>query len=93
MKNGDGSYTATVSLQNTGYKTASTTLITASALGASATTSALPVNVGDIAAGTTASVSLNYAASAGKSGKVVTLKVSGKFTGGTFSGSLKVTLP
>lgn len=93
VKNGDGSYTVTLSLQNTGYKTASSTQITSSALGASVTTSALPVSVGGISAGTTAGVKLNYAASAGTSGKAVALKVSGKFLGGTFTGSLKVTLP
>lgn len=36
---------------------------------------------------------LHYPSSAGTPGSSVTLKVSGAFTGGTFSGTLTVTLP
>jgi hypothetical protein len=36
---------------------------------------------------------MSFPVSAGASSTIVTLKVTGTFTGGTFSGSLKVTLP
>ena len=88
-----GVYTATVSLKNIGFLTAPTVKITKSSLGAANTSTTLPVTVGNIAAGATATASLTYPSSAGSPGTVVTLKVSGTFTGGTLSGSLKVTLP
>ena len=88
-----GEYTANVTLKNTGFQTAPSVTITSSTLGAAATNTALPVSVGSIAAGATATPALTYPSSAGTSGTKVTLKVSGKFTGGTFTGTLKVTLP
>ena len=92
-KNSDGSYTVSLSLKNIGYKSAPGVKITKSSLGAANTISSLPVSVGSISAGTSGSASLNYPVSAGSSGSTVTLKVSATFTGGTFSGSLRVRLP
>ena len=92
-KNSDGSYTANLPLKNAGYNTASNVTLTKATLNAVSTTTSLPVSVGAIAAGSSGSASLTFPASAGTSGSVVTLKVSGKFVGGTFSGSLKVKLP
>lgn len=91
--NGDGTYTAFVTIKNVGHNTASSVVISSSTLGAAATATPLPYAVGNIAAGAFVNSTLLYPGSAGGSGSVVTLKVSGKFTGGTFSGSLKVTLP
>ena len=91
-KNGDGSYTANLTLKNVGYNAAPNVTVTKATLGA-ATSTTLPVTVGSIAAGSSGNASLTFPASAGVSGTVVALKVSGKFPGGTFSGSLKVTLP
>ena len=48
---------------------------------------------GNVAGGTAVSASVGLPALAGSSGSVVTVKVSGTFTGGTFNSSLKVTLP
>lgn len=88
-----GVITANLSLKNMGYLTASNVRITKATLGAANTGSALPVSVGSIAAGASGSAGLSFPGSAGAAGTVVSLKVSGTFTGGTFSGSLKVTLP
>ena len=88
-----GVYTANLSLKNTGYQTAPSVSITRATLNKVGTTSTLPVSVGSIAAGATGGASLTFPASAGTSGSVVILTVSGTFTGGKFSGSLKVTLP
>jgi|SRR5579884_25401 len=92
-KNSSGAYTAVVSLKNMGYLTAQNVTITSATLGSAFTSTALPVNVGSIAAKATGSATLTFPASAGTSGSVVYLKVLGAFTGGTYSGSLKVTLP
>ena len=91
--NSDGSYTATVSLHNVGYNTAPSVTINKATLEAAGTTSTLPMSVGSIAPGATVTATLNFPATAGTPGSMVKLAVSGKFTGGTFAGSLKVTLP
>lgn len=75
-----------------GYRAANSATVTKSALNKKAATN-LPATVGNIAARTTGTATLNFPSSAGSSGQVVTLSVSGTFTGGTFKGSLKVTLP
>jgi len=88
-----GVITANITLKNIGYNTASNTEVTKSTLGTASTTSTLPVSVGSLSAGSTGTAALTFPGSAGAPGQKVTLKVSGKFTGGAFSGSLKVTLP
>ncbi|HZT43214.1 MAG TPA: hypothetical protein VFA07_13675, partial [Chthonomonadaceae bacterium] len=92
-KNSNGTYSVTIGLKNIGYQAAPSTQIQKSTLGAAITSTSLPVSVGTIAAGSTGSAMLTYPGSAGSSGSTVTLKVSATFTGGTFSGSLKVMLP
>lgn len=88
-----GVYTANVTIKNIGHKTAANTTLTSTTLGTAATSTALPVALGTVPAGATASASLSYPASAGSPGSVVMLKIMGTFTGGRFSGALKVTLP
>jgi len=92
-KNSDSSYTAKLTIKNIGYNTAPNLNLKSATLGAAATTASLPLSLGNLAAGASANASLHFPASAGSSGQVVYLKVSGTFTGGRFSGSLKVTLP
>lgn len=92
-KNSDGTYTATLTVKNIGYQTAPNLQVTKSTLGAANTSTTLPVSLGSVTAGSAATFTLSFPASAGSSGTSVSLKVSGKFTGGTFSGSLKVMLP
>lgn len=88
-----GDYTATLTLKNIGYRTAAGIQLTSAALGAAATTAMLPAGLGSIPAGSSLNVPLSFPASAGSPGSVVALKVAGTFTGGSFSGSLKITLP
>ncbi|HLV78989.1 MAG TPA: choice-of-anchor tandem repeat GloVer-containing protein [Chthonomonadaceae bacterium] len=92
-KNSDGSYTATISLKNSGYLAAQNVKITKASLGLAGTSTTLPVSMGNIAAGSNGSASLSFPGSAGSSGTSVFLKVSATFTGGKVSGSLRVTLP
>ncbi|HLK55516.1 MAG TPA: IPT/TIG domain-containing protein, partial [Chthonomonadaceae bacterium] len=93
LTKGSTSYTATISLKNLGFQTAPNVTLTKATLNAVKTTTTLPMSVGSIAAGSTGTASLTFPLSSGTSGSVVTLAVSGTFTGGKFSGSLKVTLP
>lgn len=88
-----GNITATVTIKNIGYLAASNVKLANSALNRTATTTTLPVSLGTLAAGASVTTSLTYPGSAGTAGTVVPLTVAGKFTGGAFSGSLKVTLP
>jgi len=88
-----GVYTARVSLKNEGYLTAPNVKLTKAALGAAATSTTLPVSMGNIAASASGATTLTFPKTAGTSGTTVTLKVSGTFTGGKFAGSLKVKLP
>jgi uncharacterized repeat protein (TIGR03803 family) len=93
INNSDGTYTAQLTLKNTGYQTATNVMLTQSTLGAAATSTSLPLSVGSLAPGATASITLTYPASAGTAGSMVIGKASGTFTGGTFSESIQVTLP
>ncbi|HLV81813.1 MAG TPA: choice-of-anchor tandem repeat GloVer-containing protein [Chthonomonadaceae bacterium] len=90
-RNSDGSVTAVVSLKNTGYETAPSVTVTAATLG-SKSASNLPVSVGNIAAGATATATINFP-NPGVAGTRTKLTVSGTFTGGAFTGKLTVTLP
>lgn len=88
-----GDITAVITLKNTEYLSAPQLEVTSSTLNKVKTSSLLPALAGDLAGGATTTVSLVYPSGAGTTGSKVTLSVSGKFTGGKFSGSLKVTLP
>jgi len=91
-RDGSGNIQATLTLSNIGYNSATNVSITKATLNGVAATN-LPASGGSIAAASNGTASLTFPGSAGTSGQVVSLKVSGKFTGGTFSGALKVTLP
>ncbi len=88
-----GVITVPLTLTNTGYASAPSTKITAATLGGKAAKTALPVGVGAIAAGASAHASLNFPSGAGTKGHSATLKVSGTYTGGTWSATTTVTLP
>lgn len=88
-----GVITAVITVSNTGFLTANNVNITKSSLAGTATTTPLPVNLGNLAGGGSAMVSLTYPASIGPPGATATLSVIGLFTGGKISSSLKVTLP
>lgn len=93
VQNGDGSYTANVTLTNIGYNTANNLEITASSLGAAGTSDTLPISIGNMPAGAYVSGNFYFPSSAGAPGQKVTLKVVNKFTGGSSTDTLKVTLP
>ena len=86
-----GVITASVSLQNVGYLTASNTALSSAVLGTAATTTSLPLRLGSIAAGTSVTTSLTFPP--GTSGTKEALKLGGSFTAGKFSTSKKVASP
>jgi hypothetical protein len=86
-------YTATVTVTNTGTVAASKAILTAATLGA-VSGSPVPVSLGSLAAnGGSATVVVSFPASAGADGAHVVADFSGTYSGGTFVGGLRATLP
>jgi hypothetical protein len=91
-KQSDGSYIATVTIANSGNGTAQKAVLNSLTLG-SATGTPAGLSLGNIAPGGSVTASLSVPASAGASGSHVVEKVNGAYTGGTFGGSYRATLP
>jgi Alginate lyase len=89
---GDGSYQAIVSVKNNGTGTAQAVELTGATLGA-APGSPLPVALGDIQPGASAIAPIAFPSSAGSPGSPAIERYTGIYTGGSFGGSLRVTLP
>jgi len=89
---GAGGYSANVTIRNTGTTYAQNVAITTATLGA-ASGASLPVAVGSIAPGGSQTVAVNYPASAGTSGAPVAERYAGIYTGGSFTASIRATLP
>jgi len=88
-----GVYTVNVTVQNVGHLAANAARVSASRLGAAATSTSLPLALGDIPAGGSANAALSYPASAGTPGSVVHLSIAGAFAGGGFRYTIAVALP
>jgi predicted extracellular nuclease len=88
----DGSYQATVTVKNNGTGTAQGVKLTGAVLG-SANGSPLPAALGDIQPGASASTTIVFPASAGAPGTATAERFSGIYTGGSFSGAIRATLP
>jgi hypothetical protein len=89
----NGSYEAIVTVANTGKGTAKKVMMTAATLGGVASTSAVPATLPDIAPGGSTTALFDFPVSAGAAGSGSVIKFGGTYTGGTFSGSSRVTLP
>jgi pectate lyase len=88
-----GGYQAIVTVRNNGSGTAQNVTLTAATLGAAGGT-VLPASLGNLShGGGSASVTLTFPASAGNPGSAVVEKLTGTYTGGTFGGSFRATLP
>jgi hypothetical protein len=88
----DGSYQATVLVRNNGTATAQNVQLVTATLG-SATGTPLPFSLGDIEAGSLGVAVLTFPSSAGVSGTATVERFAGTYTGGTFGGSIRATLP
>jgi hypothetical protein len=87
-----GGYQMVVTVTNSGNVTAPNVQLTQATLG-TANSATIPVSLGDIASGGSASYTLTFPSSAGADGAHVMEKLSGTYTGGTFGGSFRATLP
>jgi hypothetical protein len=85
-------YQMVVTVKNSGNATASNVQLTGATLG-SAPGSGTPASLGDIAGGSSASVTLTFPSSAGADGAGVVERLSGTYNGGTFGGSFRAILP
>jgi len=85
-------YQLTVTLTNTGSGTANNVTLTAATLG-SVSGTPLPVVFGAIAGGASAHTTLSFSSAAGADKAVVAEKLSGTYTGGSFSSNLRAALP
>ena len=87
-----GGYQAVVTVKNTGTGTAQNVQLNTATLGSTAGT--VPaILLGNLPAGQSNSVTVTFPASAGSSGAATVEKLAGTYTGGTFGGSFRATLP
>src|SRR5262249_22135483 len=82
----------TVSVTNTGGSVSENTQITVARIGTTSATN-LPITLGDIDPGTTKTGVLIFPGAAGLTGHPAALTVAGTYTGGSFNGASRITLP
>jgi hypothetical protein len=87
-----GGYQAVVTVKNTGTSTAQNVQLTGATLGNAAGTP-VPSALGDLQPGASAVATINFPSSAGAPGTATVEKFTGTYTGGSFGGSLRATLP
>jgi hypothetical protein len=88
-----GGYQATITVLNSGTGPAANVQLNTATLGAASGTPT-PQNLGTLAAaGGSATVTVNFPATAGSTGATVVEKYAGTYTGGSFSTSLRAVLP
>jgi hypothetical protein len=88
-----GNLLVTVNLANTGGSAATGVEVTSATIGATSPLTTLPAALADVPAGGSSSVVLTFPASVGSSGARAVLSVKGTYSGGSFGGSSRVTLP
>jgi hypothetical protein len=89
----DGSYLGTVTVTNTGTGTAQNVVLTSAVLGSASGTPGTQPLVSIPPNGGTAVATVAFPASAGAPSSASVVKLAGTYTGGTFGGSSRVTLP
>ena len=86
-------YVATISIANTGTSAANGVLLTAAKLNTTATSTALPLGVGDISAASSITATLTFPTSAGAAGSPGSLSISETYAGGSTGAGVRVLLP
>ena len=89
--NTGSAWRVTLTIQNKGGSAASNVRILTSRLGSTATSTATPIAVGTIAAGSSTSVQIDFPLAAATSGVAVVHRATGDYTGNTFSSAALVT--
>ncbi len=98
QKRSDGKFVADVTIKNSGTGPASNVTITLAKLNGVAgvvnpTLAPLPINIGSIPANSVTAMEIIWPATIGNSGASVIQQFTGTYTGGSFGGSVHVTLP
>jgi regulation of enolase protein 1 (concanavalin A-like superfamily) len=88
----DGDYNATLVLSNLGTDTAYSIVLTSVTVGG-ASASPIPLPIGDIAPGGTATATLTVPSSAGTSGSTIVVQLRGTYIGDQFGTAFRATLP
>ena len=88
-----GSYLATVTVTNTGTGTAQNVVLTSAVLGSASGTPGSQPLISIPPSGGIAVATVAFPASAGAPGAAAVEKFTGTYTGGTFGGSFRATLP
>jgi YVTN family beta-propeller protein len=86
-------YVATISVSNTGTAAANGLIVTASELNTTATSTVLPVSLGNISSNGSATATLTYPASAGATGSRGSWTIGESFAGGSTGAAIRVVLP
>ena len=89
---GGGGYLLTLTVTNSGSNTAQNVVLSGITVGG-VSAGSLPVNVGPIAAGSSATVTVSVPANAGSPGSTVAEKITGTYSGGAISSSARASLP
>jgi uncharacterized repeat protein (TIGR01451 family) len=87
-----GNILANITVRNTGTSPATNVRLTAAVLGTTAASSSLSV-LGTVPAGGSLSTVVVFPPSAGAAGAASVLRINGLYDGGSFGGSLRVTIP
>ena len=82
-----------LTVANSGGTTAAAVRLTAVSIGATSTTTALPISLGGIVAGGQVGTTVRLPGSVGAAGARVVLSVAGSFTGSSFGGNFRTSLP
>ncbi len=88
----DGSYQGAITLTNSGSGTATAAQVGAATLG-NAPAAALPIVFGDIAPGSSSTITITFPSSAGAPGTRIVQRFSGTYSNSSFNYSLRITLP
>jgi hypothetical protein len=84
---------ATVTIANSGGTAAGAVQLTVATIVNTPTTTPLPISLGTIAGNGQAQTVIRFPSTVGTSGTRTTLTLSGTFTGGTFNGTTRISLP
>ncbi len=88
-----GNIVSTITVTNAGTATAQNVRLTSAVLGTTNTTTSPLPTIGNIAPGASAVAVVKFPPGAGTAGSSSVLRIAGTYTGGTFGGSLRVTIP
>ena len=88
-----GNVLVTLTVANSGGSPATAVQLTSAKIGSTPPSTALPLALANVPAGGSSMVTLTFPPAAGTSGSRAVLAINGTFSGGSFGGSSRITLP